>query len=40
MTVGGLVLSYLWDLPSGPAIVLLGVVMLLAVRLGRWVRGH
>lgn len=36
MTVGGLVLSYLWDLPSGPAIVLLGVVMLLAVRLGKW----
>ena len=28
MTVGGLVLSYLVDVPSGPAIVLLGAVML------------
>lgn len=31
MTLGGLVLSFLYDLPSGPAIVLLGVVLLLAV---------
>jgi zinc transport system permease protein len=28
MTVGGLALSYAWDLPSGPAIVLLGGAML------------
>lgn len=31
MTVGGLSLSYVWDLPSGPAIVLLGAVGLGAV---------
>jgi len=31
MTVGGLALSYVWDLPSGPAIVLLGAVGLGAV---------
>ena len=35
MTVGGLVLSYLVDVPSGPAIVLLGAVMLGVVWLGR-----
>lgn len=35
MTVGGLVLSYLVDVPSGPAIVLLGAAMLIVVDLGR-----
>ncbi|HXT19358.1 MAG TPA: iron chelate uptake ABC transporter family permease subunit, partial [Thermoanaerobaculia bacterium] len=30
MTVGGLVVSYAFDLPSGPAIVLLGAALLLA----------
>lgn len=41
MTVGGLVLSYLADVPSGPAIVLLGAVLLGAVALGRrLVRGR
>ena len=31
MTLGGLVLSYSFDLPSGPAVVLLGAAMLLLV---------
>jgi len=31
ITFGGLVLSYLYDLPSGPAIILLGAVLLFAV---------
>ena len=31
MTLGGLALSYAWDLPSGPAIVLLGAVGLAIV---------
>lgn len=35
MTLGGLALSYVYDLPSGPAIVLLGVAMMGAVALGR-----
>jgi zinc transport system permease protein len=35
MTVGGLILSYLVDVPSGPAIVLLGATMLALVALGR-----
>jgi ABC-type Mn2+/Zn2+ transport system permease subunit len=39
MTQGGLVLSYLYDLPSGPAIVLLGAAILVVVDLGRWARG-
>ena len=32
ITVGGLIVSFLIDLPSGPAIVLLGVVLLLVVK--------
>lgn len=32
ISVGGLVVSFLLDLPSGPAIVLLGVVLLLIVK--------
>ena len=43
MTQGGLALSYLYDLPSGPAIVLLGTALLLVVdlvgRAGRRGRG-
>jgi zinc transport system permease protein len=35
ITVGGLVLSYAFDLPSGPAIVLLGAALLLAGDLWR-----
>jgi zinc transport system permease protein len=35
MTQGGLVLSYLYDLPSGPAIVLLGTALLVVVDVGR-----
>jgi len=35
MTVGGLFLSYYFDLPSGPAIVLLGVVLLMFVKMGK-----
>jgi zinc transport system permease protein len=31
ITLGGLVLSFYYDLPSGPAIVLLGAVLLVAV---------
>lgn len=38
MTTGGLALSYALDLPSGPAMVLLGTAMLLAVSGGRWWR--
>lgn len=40
MTQGGLVLSYLYDLPSGPAIVLLGAVILVVVDLGRRALGR
>lgn len=40
MTLGGLALSYLYDLPSGPAIVLLGAVMMLAVHLARRLLGR
>jgi zinc transport system permease protein len=35
MTLGGLALSFLYDLPSGPAIILLGAAVLLAVYAGR-----
>lgn len=35
ITVGGLALSFLLDLPSGPAIVLLGVVLLAVVKFSR-----
>jgi zinc transport system permease protein len=35
MTLGGLALSYAFDLPSGPAIVLLGTAMLLLASPGR-----
>jgi zinc transport system permease protein len=35
MTQGGLVLSYLYDLPSGPAIVLLGAAFLALVDVAR-----
>lgn len=38
MTQGGLALSYLYDLPSGPAIVLLGAALLAVVDLGRLAR--
>jgi ABC-type Mn2+/Zn2+ transport system permease subunit len=30
ITLGGLVLSFYYDLPSGPAIILLGAVLLVA----------
>jgi zinc transport system permease protein len=41
MTLGGLTVSYAWDLPSGPAIVLLGAAALGAVETGDrlWPRG-
>lgn len=39
ITWGGLALSYLYDLPSGPAIILLGAVLLLAVYTARKLRG-
>jgi zinc transport system permease protein len=41
MTLGGLAVSYAWDLPSGPAIVLLGAAALGAVEAGDrvWRRG-
>jgi zinc transport system permease protein len=39
MTVGGLAISYAWNLPSGAAIVLLGGAMLLAVEGWQRVRG-
>lgn len=35
MTQGGLAISYLYDLPSGPAIVLLGAALLVLVDLGQ-----
>ncbi len=35
MTEGGLALSYFYDLPSGPAIVLLGAALLVVVDVGR-----
>jgi zinc transport system permease protein len=38
MTLGGLALSYGFDLPSGPTIVLLGTVLLLMVSFLRRVR--
>ncbi|TNF72695.1 MAG: metal ABC transporter permease [Acidobacteria bacterium] len=38
MTLGGLALSYGFDLPSGPTIVLLGTVLMLAVALLRRMR--
>ncbi|HEX9734797.1 MAG TPA: metal ABC transporter permease [Thermoanaerobaculia bacterium] len=36
ITVGGLALSYAWNLPSGPAIVLLGVALLPLPLVRRW----
>jgi zinc transport system permease protein len=38
MTLGGLALSYAYDLPSGPAIILLGAAFLAVVYAGRKVR--
>ncbi len=35
ITVGGLILSFLLDLPSGPAIVLLGASLLMTVKLSK-----
>jgi zinc transport system permease protein len=35
ITVGGLTLSFLLDLPSGPAIVLLGAALLVMVKLSK-----
>lgn len=32
ITLGGLWLSYIWDAPSGPCIIVLGALLLLAVR--------
>lgn len=40
MTQGGLVLSYVYDLPSGPAIVLLGAVLLVVADVGRRALGR
>lgn len=39
ITLGGLALSYTFDLPSGPAIILLGAALLSAVYAGRKLRG-
>jgi zinc transport system permease protein len=39
MTLGGLALSYLYDLPSGPAIILLGASLLAIAYAGRSLRG-
>jgi len=39
MTLGGLALSYAYDLPSGPAIILLGAAVLAVVYAGRKLRG-
>lgn len=39
ITLGGLGLSFAYDLPSGPAIILLGAVLLFAVYAGRKLRG-
>jgi zinc transport system permease protein len=39
MTLGGLALSYLYDLPSGPAIILLGAALLAIAYAGRSLRG-
>jgi zinc transport system permease protein len=35
ITLGGLALSWAWDLPSGPVIVLLGAALMLAVAAGK-----
>jgi ABC-type Mn2+/Zn2+ transport system permease subunit len=35
VTLGGLALSWAWDLPSGPVIVLLGAALMLAVAGGK-----
>lgn len=40
MTVGGFALAYATDLPSGPAMVLLGTAVLLAVAGGRRIAGR
>lgn len=40
MTVGGFALSYATDLPSGPAMVLLGTAVLLVVAAARRLRRH
>jgi len=39
MTLGGLALSYAYDLPSGPAIILLGASFLAVVYAGRKLKG-
>lgn len=39
ITLGGLGLSFAYDLPSGPAIILLGAALLFAVYAGRKLRG-
>jgi len=40
MTLGGLVVSYSFDLPSGPAVVLLGAALLLLVDVGQRIRRY
>jgi zinc transport system permease protein len=40
MTLGGLALSYAYDLPSGPAIILLGAAFLAALYAGRRLRSR
>lgn len=40
MTLGGLALSYAYDLPSGPAIILLGASLLAVVYAGRKLAGR
>jgi ABC-type Mn2+/Zn2+ transport system permease subunit len=35
ITLGGLALSWAWDLPAGPVIVLLGAALMLAVAAGK-----
>ncbi|HXT20843.1 MAG TPA: metal ABC transporter permease, partial [Thermoanaerobaculia bacterium] len=40
MTLGGLAVSYSFDLPSGPAVVLLGAVLLLLVDVWQRIRQY
>lgn len=40
MTLGGLILSFYYDLPSGPAIILLGAVLLAAVSTAKKLSGE